>query len=128
MNDIVTLDDIKALVDKFYALVRKDKLLGPIFEKKIGSNWGPHLEIMYRFWGSVLLNGYSYHGNPFSKHSSLPIDKEHFERWLALFNQTLDRHFEGPKAKEASHRATQMAIMFQSKLRYMRDGGMKNIL
>ena len=44
---------IEALVHGFYAKVRKDDLLGPIFNRVI-ADWGPHLEKMCDFWSSVM--------------------------------------------------------------------------
>lgn len=49
-KEILTLDDIKLLVDSFYEKVRLDDLLKNIFEEKIQNRWPEHLEKMYRFW------------------------------------------------------------------------------
>jgi truncated hemoglobin YjbI len=29
-----------------------------------------------------------YHGQPMEKHLPLPVDSRHFDRWLALFDET----------------------------------------
>ncbi|MEP2771447.1 MAG: group III truncated hemoglobin [Fulvivirga sp.] len=120
-KNIAVLADIKRLVDAFYGRVRQDELLAPIFNDKIGDNWPEHLEKMYRFWQTILLGEHSYYGNPFMPHSKLPIDEQHFTRWLELFYQTLDEEFEGEKAEEARWRAGKMAEMFQFKLQYYRE-------
>lgn len=78
---------IETLVHRFYARVRQDELLGPVFEQHI-SDWGPHLQRMCAFWSSVALMTARYHGNPMAKHSPLAVDAEHFDRWLALFEDT----------------------------------------
>ncbi len=78
---------IETLVDAFYDKVRADLLLGPVFAAKI-SDWGPHLEQMRLFWSSVALMSGAYHGRPMPKHLPLLIDASHFDRWLALFEQT----------------------------------------
>ncbi|MES2835011.1 MAG: group III truncated hemoglobin [Pseudomonadota bacterium] len=78
---------IEALVDAFYDKVRADPLLGPIFAARI-RDWAPHLEQMRLFWSSVALMSGAYHGRPMPKHLPLPIDASHFDRWLALFEQT----------------------------------------
>ena len=78
---------IERLVHSFYAKVREDALLGPIFEARI-QDWEPHLRQMCAFWSSVALMSGRYHGSPMAKHMPLPVDSVHFDRWLALFEQT----------------------------------------
>lgn len=83
------IDDalISRLVDAFYARVRADPLLGPVFDARI-SDWEPHLQQMRLFWSSVALMSGAYHGRPMPKHLPLPVDAVHFDRWLELFEQT----------------------------------------
>ncbi len=78
---------IDQLVERFYDSVRADPLLGPVFEDRI-RDWGPHLAQMKLFWGSVALGTGLYAGRPMPKHMRLPVDAEHFDRWLALFEAT----------------------------------------
>jgi hemoglobin len=78
---------IERLVRGFYAKVRQDAVLGPIFEARI-EDWEPHLERMCAFWSSVALMSGRYHGSPMTKHLPLPVDADHFDRWLALFEET----------------------------------------
>ena len=78
---------IEQLVRGFYAKVRADAVLGPVFEAKI-ADWEPHLAQMFAFWSSVALMTGRYHGTPMIKHVKLPIDAGHFDRWLALFEDT----------------------------------------
>lgn len=78
---------IHRLVHGFYAKVRRDALLGPIFDSRI-ADWNDHLERMCRFWSSVATMSGAYHGNPMAKHVALPIDTVHFDRWLELFEAT----------------------------------------
>jgi len=118
---IVNLDDIKKLVDTFYDRIREDKLLGPIFDERIQDRWPVHLEKMYRFWQTVLLQEHTYFGSPFPPHMQLPVDHEHFEAWLKLFNSTVDELFTGEKAEEAKWRAGKMAEMFAAKIDYARN-------
>ena len=119
-SNIQNAEDIKLLVDKFYELVREDDLLAPIFNSRIGDRWPEHLEKMYRFWQTVLLGDHTYYGSPFAPHATLPIDMNHFNRWLELFNETIDDHFIGEKAEEARWRAQKMAEMFLHKIEYYR--------
>jgi hemoglobin len=78
---------IEHLVHAFYAKVRSDSLLAPVFAARI-ADWEPHLAQMCAFWSSVALMTGRYHGTPMVKHMPLPVDAEHFDRWLALFEQT----------------------------------------
>ena len=78
---------IERLVRGFYAKVRADEVLGPIFEARI-ADWEPHLQQMFAFWSSVALMSGRYHGTPMVKHIRLPVDAGHFDRWLALFEAT----------------------------------------
>jgi hemoglobin len=78
---------IEALIRAFYAHVRQDPLLAPIFESRI-SDWEPHLDKMFAFWSSLTLQTGRYHGQPMAKHMRLAVDSNHFDRWLALFEET----------------------------------------
>lgn len=120
-KDILTIEDCKTLVDNFYGKVRKDPLIGPIFDGVIQDRWPEHLEKMYRFWQTVLLEDHTYFGSPFPPHANLPVEWQHFEKWLELFNQTIDEHFTGNKATEARWRANKMAEMFNYKIQYYKN-------
>lgn len=71
---------------------------------------------MYSFWNTVLFAKADYRGNPFSRHIGLNIDKVHFDRWAALFEEVIRASFSGPKADEAILRAIMMRKIFESKL------------
>ncbi len=127
-NEILNLDDVKTLVDVFYVKVHEDRLLSPIFNKVIQDRWPEHLEKMYTFWQTVLLKEHTYYGSPFAPHAQLPLTKEHFDRWLKLFFETINEHFEGEKAEEARWRANKMAEMFQYKIDQYRNSGSKPLI
>jgi len=83
-----TEKDITLMVHKFYANIRQDALLGPIFDAHV-DNWDVHLATMVNFWESLLLGAASFKGNPMPKHAVIPeLSAELFERWLALFQKT----------------------------------------
>lgn len=128
MNDISTIEDIKLLVDTFYGKVREDQLLSPIFNGVIQDRWPQHLEKMYRFWQTVLLQEHTYYGSPFPPHAGLPVDQLHFNTWLGIWHQTLDALFEGEKANEAKWRGDKMAVMFLSKIEYYRNNATTPLL
>jgi len=120
-KDILKLEDVKVLVDSFYGKIREDALLKAIFNTIIQDRWPQHLEKMYTFWQTVLLNEHTYYGSPFPPHAKMSIDKKHFDQWLQLFFETIDENFLGEKADEAKWRASKMAEMFQFKIDYMRE-------
>ena len=126
LTDIKNLEDIKLLVDTFYSKVQKDAFIGPIFNEKIGNRWPEHLEKMYRFWQTILLEVHSYSGSPFPPHKQLPVEKEHFDRWMEIFTETTDSLFIGPIADEAKFRANNMAEMFNYKIDYFRNAAKNN--
>jgi hemoglobin len=122
-HDILTMQDIKMMTDNFYARVRKDELLGHIFEEVIQDRWEQHLEKMYRFWQTILFSEQTYSGSPFLQHTNLPVEDKHFTRWTEIFKQTVDDFFCGKNAEEAKLRAETTAGIFAGNLKYMR---MKN--
>ena len=92
MYQTVTEACIADMVATFYAQVRNDQLLGPIFEDAIGSHWETHLLKMNAFWSSVLLASGTYKGNPMLAHLQLPrLTERHFARWLQLWRETATR-------------------------------------
>lgn len=127
-KDIEKLDDVKVLVDTFYGKVRQDELIGGIFNDIIQDRWPEHLEKMYKFWQTVLLEEHTYSGRPFVPHLKMPIEKEHFDRWLELFFATVDELYLGQKADLAKWQGNRMAEMFQLKIEYFRKNSQQTPL
>ena len=119
-KDITTEEDIKLLIDSFYAKINRDELLSPIFNDLVHVDWQEHLPTMYKFWSSLLFRNNRYQGRPWSKHAHLPVNQAHFTRWLALFKQTVDEHFAGAKAFEAKNTAASIADTFQNRMQLAR--------
>jgi hemoglobin len=118
----VSEDSIKLLVDRFYAKVRRDPELAPVFLRAIPGDWGPHLAKMYAFWSSVMLTTGRYKGNPVVKHLALPnIKPALFERWLALFNETSIELFDDAVSAEFQAKAARIAESLQLALFYRPD-------
>ncbi|GAC1407803.1 MAG: hypothetical protein NVSMB6_05990 [Burkholderiaceae bacterium] len=89
-SDSITAQSIAQLIDLFYAQVRRDGMLGPVFEKALPRSWDEHIARIAEFWSSILLGTQSFQGNVFAKHMALEgIREEHFVRWLSLFKQTV---------------------------------------
>ena len=82
---------LQQLVDAFYARVRADEALGPIFNDAI-DDWPDHLARLTDFWSSIMLTSGRYKGQPVPAHVKHKdrITPELFERWLALWAQTTD--------------------------------------
>ncbi|HSZ73165.1 MAG TPA: group III truncated hemoglobin [Cytophagaceae bacterium] len=120
LHDITEFTDIQQMVNSFYSKVRTDDFIGPIFNERIQDRWDEHLETLSRFWESILLETNRYNGRPFPPHANLPINKDHFERWLGLFIENIDLQFKGPNAEEAKLRAFNIAHVFMHKLESLR--------
>lgn len=115
------LDDeiLGRLVRRFYARVRADDMLGPIFAARI-EDWEPHLERMTEFWSSVALMTGRYHGQPMPKHVGLPVEWAHFERWLALFRETARETCTAEGAAHVIERAERIARSLDMAIRNAR--------
>ena len=85
----VTDADLQRLVDAFYAKVRADALLSPVFGAAV-ADWPEHLEKLGAFWSSVMRTTGRYKGSPMGAHlrHAAAIRPEMFERWLALWRET----------------------------------------
>lgn len=112
--DILTEKDVAILVNAFYGKVRQDELLASVFNPIIKDNWDFHLKRMVDFWSTILLYTKKYKDDPMPKHLPLAIGKEHFERWLKLFNETIDELFEGEIADNARKRANNIARIMKA--------------
>ncbi|MGE0072965.1 MAG: group III truncated hemoglobin [Thiomonas sp.] len=86
------LDDavLRRLVESFYAQARLDPDLGPIFAAHV-VDWSAHYAVMVDFWASVALLAGRYHRNALRAHKPLGLRSEHFDRWLMLFDATLQQ-------------------------------------
>ncbi len=86
--DLCTEQEIATLVHAFYATVRRDAVLGPVFDAHV-HDWDTHLAKMVDFWSSVLRGTARYRGTPMPRHAALPgLSPALFQRWLALFRET----------------------------------------
>lgn len=120
-KDIITEEDIKHLVDSFYAKVNKDDLLSPVFNDEAKIDWDHHMPKMYKFWGSMLIGTANYQGQPFPPHMKLSITPQHFSRWIELFVGTVNELYEGKTAELAIYKANNIATVFQYKLGLIKE-------
>lgn len=99
---------IRQLVHSFYQRAREDELIGPVFASRV-QDWDAHLARLCDFWSSVTLMSGRYHGQPMVAHASLPIEPQHFDRWLQLFAQTAREVCPEPAARYFIERACRIA-------------------
>lgn len=100
-HDVITEESILQMLKIFYARVRQDSILGPVFSKAMNDQWEAHTLRIADFWSTILLGSKSFQGNVFSKHMALPdIREEHFVQWLTLFNDTVSQFYSGDAATE----------------------------
>src|SRR5690242_16706094 len=101
-KNIEKFEDIQLLVRSFYTKVLTDEMLGPFFSYVKNHHWDKHLEVLVNFWNNVLFYSGNYYGNPLEAHTILhrfnKLESKHFDRWLKLFNTTVDELFKGEKA------------------------------
>ncbi len=120
--DEMTEEAIRRLVDDFYAKIRTDPELGPIFLRAIPGDWGPHLETMRKFWSSVMLTSGRYKGNPVAVHHRVTgIEMELFDRWLDLFERTSREIFIDELADALLEKAVRIAESLKLALFYRPD-------
>lgn len=105
---------IAALVHRFYGKVRKDEVLGPVFDDAI-SDWPHHLRKMVDFWSSVMLTTGRYKGNPMMMHLKhvARIEPAMFARWLSLWRETASDIFDEAGTAAAIEKAERIAESLQ---------------
>lgn len=114
---------IRSLVHTFYARVRRDPLLGPIFNARV-QDWPAHLDKLCAFWSSVMLMTGRYKGTPMQAHADLPeITPEHFRHWLALFHDTARKTCPGAAASLFVDRSERIAQSLQLGIAVHRGDG-----
>jgi hemoglobin len=126
MEDIKDKEDLVLLVNTFYDRVKRDELIGPIFNTIIGDDWSKHLPIMYSFWNTVLFGAADYKGQAIGQHiaidKKMPLGQEHFERWIGYWRDTVDSLYEGPNAMLIKEKAYTMLQLIQFKVEAARSG------
>jgi hemoglobin len=112
---------LQRLVARFYASVRADERLGPIFERAV-DDWPRHLDRLAAFWSSVMLTSGRYKGSPMAAHlrHAAALTPDLFDRWLALWQSATEAEMP-PAAAAALHaaaariaRSLQLALVSRS--------------
>jgi hemoglobin len=109
-HDHITEAALADLVQRFYAKVRADAVLGPVFNNAV-DHWDAHFETLSKFWSSVMLTSGAYKGNPMAVHNKLAgvIQTPMFDRWLALWKETTEEMFTPELAAQFQDRAARIA-------------------
>lgn len=119
-RDLDSPAEVAEMVRRFYADVAQDDLLGPIFNDVAQVDWSEHIPKLTAFWCRALLGIPGYAGNPFQSHAEVhrkhAFTRAHFERWLALFHETLALGWVGPNADRAAELADNVARVHSQQL------------
>lgn len=123
MFEVIDEPAIKTLVEAFYARVRADQLIGPLFNDAI-DDWPHHLAKLHDFWSSVMLTSGRYKGQPVPAHAKHGdrIGPASFERWLVLWDETTEEMFVPELAGQFQQRAARIAQSLQLGIHYARGG------
>ena len=128
--DIIDRRDVACLVNIFYDRVRADDMLGPIFDDIAHVDWPTHLPLMDDFWESVRLGTVTFKGAPLVVHCTLakrtPLTSGDFNRWIALFHETVDDLFAGPTANHAKQCASRIPTVPQNNIAADHGGELTN--
>lgn len=112
--DTITEEALTSLVYSFYDDVRKNAVIGPVFERALHDKWDTHLPRMVDFWSTMLLGTRRFSGNVYGKHMALDdIKREHFVQWLTLFGRTTTRLFAAAPAATILDTADRIAASLQ---------------
>lgn len=119
-QDLRDRKDVEVLVTQFYSTLLLDEEMQKIFFEVATLDLEKHKPILCDFWESLLFGTGGYGRNAMKVHLDLhfryPLTPDHFKFWLKTFNQTVDKLFHGPKAKEAKEKASSIASLIQMKI------------
>lgn len=120
LKDIENREDIAIVVNEFYGKALKDEVIGVYFTEIVQLDLETHVPKIVSFWEVMILGEGDYRGNPMREHfplnRKLAMEQKHFDRWLTLWSETIDTHFEGPKAEEAKSRGGHIANLMAHKM------------
>jgi hemoglobin len=118
--DLDTRERIEGFVDAFYSRLLADPVLAPIFLDVAGIDLEVHLPHIKDYWCKLLLGEAAYRRHTMNIHRQLHSKREleaaDFQRWLALFCQTVDERYQGPKTERAKQVAASIANNMQQAL------------
>lgn len=114
---------VSNLVESFYSKVRKHPRLAMLFAGGMSMDWPDHLDVMKRFWRSMLMQTREYGGKPVPAHAKLEgLEPEDFAEWLKLFRETAKETCPADAAAlyinraETIARSLQMAVLLKGRI------------
>lgn len=120
VGDLGTRGDIHDLVVAFYREIVFDDVLAPVFGEVVEVDWAVHIPKLIDYWCRVLLGQPGYAGAILAAHREVheiePLRVEHFDRWYALWIDSIDRRWAGPTADRAKAHAAHIAAVLARKL------------
>ncbi|WP_107039218.1 group III truncated hemoglobin [Brumimicrobium mesophilum] len=129
MREIENREDVSELVNDFYAKIRTDETLGPIFNSHLSDEqWPSHLEKLTDFWETNLFGIPKFKGNPPHVHAEVDrnlnygVTQEHFAHWMHIWFRTIDEKFEGRLADRAKNAARKMSTGLYIAIWHQRPG------
>lgn len=116
---IQSFQDVRQIVDEHYRQLLEDDYTAPLFQHL---NLETHLPRIYNFW-SFILNieaaEHPYTGSAFEPHARLPLEHQHFQKWMEFLYHAIDQHHDGEMADLWKEKARQMGMLFEYKLGLM---------
>ena len=121
-RDIESREELEDFLKAFYKKAFADDLIGIFFTEVVPLDLKTHIPVIANFWESVAFNKPSYRRNVMEVHQHIhhlsKIKKEHLDRWVKIFTETLDESFEGSRAELMKQRARSIATLMDIKLNH----------
>jgi hemoglobin len=121
-NDIETREELEEILKIFYKKAFADELIGYFFTEVVPLDLKTHIPVIANFWESIVFNKPNYRKNVMEVHQHIhhlsKIQKEHLDRWVKIFTETLDENFAGAKTELMKHRARSIATLMDIKLNH----------
>lgn len=127
-KDIESRKDIEKVLEAFYRKVFTDQLIGHFFTIIVPLDLEKHIPLITDFWESIIFNTQNYRKNVMEIHHHInmqsSIKKEHLDRWVQIFHQTIDELHEGDKARLMKQRARSVATLME--IKFAESGKMRD--
>lgn len=118
--DITSRSDVHDLVVAFYREIVFDDLLAPVFGEVAEVDWAVHIPRLVDYWCQILLDESGYRGAILAAHRHVheldPLRVDHFDRWYALWERSIDATWQGPVAEVAKRHAATVAASLARRL------------
>ena len=119
-GDLDNRTAIHDLVVQFYREVVFDDLLEPVFGEVAEVDWAVHIPKLIDYWCRVLLGQTGYAGAILTAHRHVhgieAFRVEHFDRWYALWIESIDQRWTGPVADTAKKHAADIGGVLARRL------------